>query len=47
MLGCTSLLARCVVAARSSIVCFVAVASLVLTAGACSELTPEAVEKMC
>lgn len=41
MLGCTSLLARCVVAARSSIVCFVAVESLLLTTGACSRLTHE------
>ena len=47
MLHCTSLLARCVVVAGSSIACFVAVVMFVLAVGACSDLNPEAVERRC
>lgn len=45
--GCTLLLARCIVTAGSSIVCFVAFENLLPTAGACLGLTPEAFEHKC
>ena len=47
MLDCTLMIVRCMVAAGSSIVCFVAVVSFALAAGVCLELTPEAVERRC
>lgn len=44
MLGCTLLIARCMIAFGSSIACSTAVVNPVPPAGACSNLNPEAAD---